>query len=210
MIARIDGTLEGMADGAALVRAGDLVYEVLVPAYDQMRLAASTGERISLHTLHYLEGQGQGSSFWPRLIGFASIEERTFFELFTTVKGIGNRKALRALQLPIATVAEAIANRDVATLQSLPEIGKKTAESIILELREKAGRFLGATTAIREAKPTDLQSSRVRTDAIAVLVQLGEVRPVAMTLVERALAADPSIDTADALVTAAFRLKELG
>lgn len=210
MIARIDGELEAMADGAALVRAGSLVYEVLVPAFDQMRLAASVGERVSFHTLHYLEGQGQGSSYWPRLIGFATPEERTFFELFTTVKGIGNRKALRALQLPIATVAEAIANRDLATLQSLPEIGKKTAESIVLELKDKAGRFLGATSTIREAKPTDAKSGRVVADAVAVLVQLGEQRPVAMTLVERAIAADPTLDSADALVTAAFRLKELG
>ena len=209
MIARIDGTLEGVVDGAALVRAGAIVYEVLVPAYDQMRLSASVGEEVALHTLHYLEGQGQGSSYWPRLIGFATPEERTFFELFTTVKGIGNRKALRALQLPIATVAEAIANRDVATLQSLPEIGKKTAEAIILELKDKANRFLGATM-IAEAKPSSPAASRLRTDAIAVLVQLGESRPVAATLVERALAVDPLIDSADALVTAAFRLKELG
>lgn len=209
MIARIDGTLEGVVDGAALVRAGAIVYEVLVPAYDQMRLSASVGEEVALHTLHYLEGQGQGSSYWPRLIGFATPEERTFFELFTTVKGIGNRKALRALQLPIATVAEAIANRDVATLQSLPEIGKKTAEAIILELKDKANRFLGATM-IAEAKPASPAAGRLRTDAIAVLVQLGESRPVAATLVERALAVDPLIDSADALVTAAFRLKELG
>lgn len=213
MIARIDGQLEAVADGAAMVRAGALVYEVLVPAFDQMRLAASVGEPVSFHTLHYLEGQGQGSSFWPRLIGFASPEDRTFFELFTTVKGIGNRKALRALQLPIATVAEAIANRDLATLQSLPEIGKKTAESIVLELKDKANRFLGATS-ITEPKPSDRaaasKSGRVRADAVAVLVQLGEARPVALTLVERALTADPTIDSADALVTAAFRLKELG
>jgi Holliday junction DNA helicase RuvA len=217
VIARIDGELVAVESGAAHVRVGAVVYEVLVPACDQMRLAASIGEPISFHTLHYLEGQGQGASYWPRLIGFASPEERGFFELFTTVKGIGNKKALRALQLPIATVAEAIANRDVATLQSLPEIGKKTAESIILELKEKAGRFLGATAVerrLREAKPGDsaaaAKSGRVLADALAVLVQLGESRPVAMALVERAITADPSIDTADALVTAAFRLKELG
>jgi Holliday junction DNA helicase RuvA len=209
VIARIDGQLEGISDGAALVRAGAIVYEVLVPAYDQMRLAASIGEAISLHTLHYLEGQGQGSSFWPRLIGFATPEERTFFELFTTVKGIGNRKALRALQLPVATVAEAIANRDIATLQSLPEIGKKTAESIVLELKDKASRFLGASM-MAEAKPMDPKVGRLRTDAIAVLIQLGESRPVALNLVERVLTADPTILSADEVVTAAFRLKDLG
>ncbi|MDZ4756375.1 MAG: Holliday junction branch migration protein RuvA [Phycisphaerae bacterium] len=208
MIARIDGELEGMSSGAALVRVGAIVYEVLVPAFDQMRLAASVGEAVSFHTLHYLEGQGQGSSFWPRLIGFSTPAERAFFEMFTTVKGIGNKKALRSLQLPIATVAEAIANRDVATLQSLPEIGRKTAEAIILELKEKANRFLGSM-AISEGKPVDRPTSRLRTDAISVLVQLGEPRPFALVLVERALTADPAIDSANDLVTASLRLKDL-
>ncbi len=52
---------------------------------------------ITLTTFQYLESQGQGSSVIPRLVGFQSTAEREFFELFTTVKGIGNRRALRAM-----------------------------------------------------------------------------------------------------------------
>jgi Holliday junction DNA helicase RuvA len=209
MIASLEGELDGVRDGAALLRSGDVTYEILVPAFDQMRLAASTGERMRFHTLHYLESQGQGASFWPRLIGFASADERTFFELFTTVKGIGNRKALRALQLPVSTVAQAIAERDVATLQSLPEIGKKTAEAIVLELRDKMNRFLGSTE-LREPKPAGGPAAALLADAIAVLVQLGEPRPMARQLAERAVSVDRTLDSADAVVTAALRLKELG
>lgn len=142
MITQIEGTLTGLHDGAAHLRVGDLTYEVLVPAADTMVLAASLGQRMTFHTLHYLEGQGQGSSFWPRLIGFRTVRDREFFELFTTVKGIGNRRALRALQLPFARVAEAIALRDLATLQSLPEVGRRTAEAICVELKGKVDAYV--------------------------------------------------------------------
>ncbi len=142
MITQISGTLVAIVDGAAHVQAGDLVYEVLVPAADSMALAASLGKVVRFHTLHYLEGQGQGSSFWPRLVGFQTTDDRDFFELFTTVKGIGNRKALRALQMPFGRIAEAIAARDHALLQTLPEIGKRTAETICVELKGKIDRFV--------------------------------------------------------------------
>lgn len=142
MICRIQGQLVAVRDGTAELRVGNLTYEVLVPAADSMLLATRVGEEVEFHTLHYLEGQGQGSSFWPRLIGFRSPMDRDFFELFTTVKGIGNRRALRALQLPFGRVAEAIAMRDHGTLQSLPEIGRRTAEAICVELKGKVDRFV--------------------------------------------------------------------
>jgi Holliday junction DNA helicase RuvA len=208
MISRVDGTLESVADGRALVRQGQTVLEVLVPACDEMRLAAEVGSEVSFHTLHYLESQGQGASYWPRLIGFATPDDRAFFDLFTSVKGIGNRKALRSLQLPIGTIAEAIANRDLGLLVTLPEIGRKTAETIVVELKEKVGRFLGSTM-LREPK-AETGGGRLLVEAIAVLVQLGENRPVARQLVDRALAADPTLATADEVVTAALRLRELG
>ncbi|MEY4827026.1 MAG: Holliday junction ATP-dependent helicase RuvA, partial [Planctomycetota bacterium] len=135
MIASIEGELLSAEDGVALLQVGALAYEVLVPAADVTALAGQRGATVRFVTLHYLEGQGQGSSFWPRLIGFRSAEDRDFFELFTTVKGIGNRKALRALQRPFAEVAAAIARRDEKALTGLPEIGKKMAETIVVELK---------------------------------------------------------------------------
>lgn len=208
MISRIDGTLESVADGRALVRQGQTVLEVLIPACDEMRLAGQVGEEVAFHTLHYLESQGQGASYWPRLIGFSTPEDRAFFDLFTSVKGIGNRKALRSLQLPIGTIAEAIANRDLGLLVTLPEIGRKTAESIVVELKEKVGRFVGSTM-LSEPK-AETGGGRLLVEAVAVLVQLGENRPVARQLVDRAVAADPTLATADEVVTAALRLRELG
>ena len=205
MISRIAGELLSTSRSSVELACGDMVHELLVPAIDTQRLATMIGERVTFHTLFYLEGQGQGTSFVPRLIGFASQQDRAFFELFTTVKGLGNRKALRALQLPFADVAGAIASRDTDVLVALPEIGKRTAESIIAELSGKVDQFIEIKSAGLGSSPTN----PIASDAVAVLVQLGESRLQARQLVDRALAADPSIDSPDALVAAAFRLKEL-
>lgn len=220
MITQLSGTLVAIEDGAAHVRCGELTYEVLVPAADGMALAARIGQDVRFHTLHYLEGQGQGSSFWPRLVGFQNPADRAFFELFTTVKGIGNRKALRALQLPFDQVAEAIAARDHALLQSLPEIGKRTAEAICVELKGKVDPFvrgLGAAPAGSRAG-AGAQAARgpitaeakllaAARDAVEVLVLLGHAKPVARDLVERVMAREelPADATPEAIVERALR-----
>ncbi|MCP3905098.1 MAG: hypothetical protein GY715_15850 [Planctomycetes bacterium] len=206
MISRIEGELVAVADGRAHVRDGALTYELHVPAADEQRLAAVVGETTAFHTLHYFEGQGQGSSFIPRLIGFTTESDRSFFELFTTVKGMGNRKALRALALPFADVAEAIADRDLDVLKSLPEIGKRTAETIVVELHGKVDRFVELKPAVTGRTP--VAGSGFARDAIVMLTQLGESSLGARRLVDRALTVDPAIDSAETLVAAAFRLKD--
>ena len=145
----------------------------------------------------------------PRLIGFGSTEERAFFELLTTVKGLGMRKALRALRLPYQAVARAIAAEDLEVLTSLPEIGRRTAQTIVAELGGKVDRFL-------ELKPDESAETAesgqpiIVRDAVAVLVQLGESKPQARLLIEQVLADDPNVSSADDLVSAAYRVKETG
>ncbi|MSR18342.1 MAG: hypothetical protein EXS00_04080 [Phycisphaerales bacterium] len=236
MISRIEGTLERVSDGGAHVRCGGIVYEVLIPAADERRLLGRQGEQVGFETLHYLESHGQGSSFWPRLIGFTTTKDREFFELFTTVKGIGVRKALRALQVPFHRVAEAIVARDTAMLVSLPEIGRRTAEAIIVELKEKASPFVRAHELNAEAdastaadrpkgkksapipapatssdRPTANQAAprgyTLVADAVAVLVQLGENRAAAMDLVERALESNSDLSESNTLVAAALQVR---
>jgi Holliday junction DNA helicase RuvA len=212
VISRIDGILESIDGGRAELRSGDIVYAILVPGVDQQRLARRVGEPITLHTLHYLETSNQGASFTPRLIGFSSASDRAFFELFTTVKGVGNRKAVRALQLPFSTIAEAIAKKDVDLLKSLPEIGKRTAETIVAELAGKVDPFLGAGPVEEGAGRPVGRTPKSRTiadEAVAVLVTLGEPKLQSMQLVQRALDVDPQIATSEALIAAVFRLKSL-
>jgi Holliday junction DNA helicase RuvA len=209
MISRIEGDLLSVGDGEVELRCGELTYVVSVPAANAERLASMVGQRVEFHALHYLESQGQGASFTPRLIGFESADERAFFELLTKVKGLGMRKALRALCLPYRAVAEAIANRDLDTLISLPEIGRRTAQTIVAELHGRVDRFV-------EIKPDDAAAAgepgepAVVRDALAALTQLGESRQQARQLIQQALAADPTLASADALLAAAYRVKEHG
>lgn len=181
MICRLTGKLESVDGLAAVlepVGQPALAYEVLLPAFLAERLRDRAGQTLTLITLHYLEGQSQGSSFEPRLIGFSTPRERAFFELFTTVKGIGNRKALRALAVEPASVAAAIVAKDAKALTKLPEIGKRLADTIIAELTGKVDAYLGdadpsAFQSSVEAKPIVQRPPAVE-EAIAVLIALGE------------------------------------
>jgi Holliday junction DNA helicase RuvA len=179
-----------------------LTYELLVPASDIPDLLGKIGNSLEFYTLHYLEGQSQGSSFLPRLIGFSSERDRSFFELFTTVKGIGNRKALRALVRPFSEIANAISNKDVHALTSMPEIGKRSAETIIAELHGKVDGFVCDISSTIEVTMPSFSE-----DAVLMLVQLGETKRDAKRLVQLAFDTNPEINSADQLVQTSFQIK---
>src|SRR5512132_938779 len=110
MIHALAGQLLDVHDdpAAAHLQAGAMVFEILVPAADVESLRAQIGSEITFHTIFYLEGSAGGGNLDPRLIGFQSAEDKQFFELFTTVKGIGPKTALRALSVPAGEIAQAI------------------------------------------------------------------------------------------------------
>ncbi len=242
MIARIAGYLDAVEGGMALVRmpvgdgavAGEsgcaFTYEVLLPAFAAARLSRNIGQRIMLHTLYYLEGQNQGASMLPRLVGFLTIEDRQFYELFTTCKGIGHRKALRAMTLSTDVIAAAIADRDLDLLQSLPEIGRRTAETIVATLRGKVDRFVatatyptpqrnGAAAGSEAEVDAALASgpagqSNVAREALKVLLQLGETRADAVRWIDQALVAaeDGGQDrpkSAEELIARVYQIKSM-
>jgi Holliday junction DNA helicase RuvA len=206
MISRIVGTLESIEGLEAIISpAGSgLSYQVLIPVYLAERLRPQIGRSVTLFTLEYLEGQGQGSSYIPRLVGFASAQERRFFDLLTSVDGFGNRKALRALAQEPASIARAIAGADAAWLSQLPEIGKKTAEKVILELKSKVQPFLTAD----EIRGLDAAAAVTVTgpaeEAIAALIALGETRPDAERRVRTAILKNAGLSTADQILAAAY------
>jgi holliday junction DNA helicase RuvA len=202
VITRIRGELAELTERTALVHVEAITYELLIPAANVPELLGKIGQSIEFFTLYYFEGQSQGSSFLPRLIGFSSERDRAFFELFTTVKGIGNRKALRALVRPFAETAAAIANRNAKALTEMPEIGKRSAETIIAELHGKVDLFVGEIASTIEVTMPSFSE-----DAIAMLVQLGETKRDANRLVKLAFNTDPDIETADQLVQTSFQLK---
>jgi Holliday junction DNA helicase RuvA len=211
MISRIRGRLLAVDEqhAAQIEPAGSpFVYEVLLPAYLADRLKASVGKEVSLTTLEYLEGQGQGTSFIPRLIGFAAELDRRFFDAFTTVKGIGNKKALRAMAVEPAAIARAIMARDTKALVDLPEIGKRMAETIIAELHGKVDVFLSTGEADQlnraaEVKPLS-RGTPAEQEAVEALIALGEQRPEAERKVSRVSARLGPKASTDELVAGVF------
>ena len=88
-----------------------------------------------------------------RLVGFANPRDREFFRLLTKVKGLGMRKALKALAREVGEIATAIARGNVDFLTDLPEIGKRTAEQIVTELRKKVDDFVTGEVAAARPRP---------------------------------------------------------
>ena len=93
MIAQMTGTLQSLDTKAntILLAVGDIWYEILVPAYAVTDLSPSLDHKITLSTLEYYEGNMQGSSFTPTIIGFPHPNDKAFFQRFISVKGIGIR-----------------------------------------------------------------------------------------------------------------------
>ena len=209
MITRIAGQLEEVGSSSAVVSLGGLWYEVMIAACDVGKLSGKLGREVVLYTIHIIEGDPSRGQVVPRLIGFQAQADREFFRTFTKVKGIGPKKALRALVRPIAEVAAAIENKDAKSLVALPEIGKRTAELIIAELHGKVGQFAGDYAADGPGEAVR-NISEPGIEAVAILVQLGERRADAMTLVERVLACDAEIDSPGEIVQHVYKLKAGG
>jgi holliday junction DNA helicase RuvA len=211
MIARIAGQIEDVTDSTVLIDLGSgLWYEVLVPAVDAQRLAHWPDRDVVLYTIHYVEGDPARGAQTPRLVGFLSQKDREFFRLLTKVKGLGVRKALRALAKDVGDIAAAIVRGDAEFLTDLPEIGKKTAETIIAELRKKVADFAAGGAAVAAAGAAEVGSlSEPAAQAVAILVQLGEKRADALAMVQRAVAAGGEQEAPEAIIQQVYRQRGL-
>lgn len=204
MISSVTGQLRRVDEDRVQVQVGPVWFELLVSAADVPLLQGSVGEETTFHTIFYLEGDAGGGNIEPRLVGFLRPEDRTFFQLFITVKGIGPRKALRALVVPVGEIAQAIESKDTRFLSGLKGVGKRTAELMIAELSGKVATFTAA------AAPRAVVSERTGEDeaAIAVLTgpQMGLRRAEAEALLHRVKQASPDARSADQLVPLMLRL----
>src|SRR6266516_1866963 len=144
MIASLTGELAHVDEDRIHLRVGPILYELLVPAADINRLKDDVGLEMTFHTWMYFQGDSNGGNIEPRLIGFLRREDKKFFEKFITVKGIGPKKALKALALPVGEIAQAIESKNTRFLIELPEIGKRMAEQIVAELAGKVAEFATA------------------------------------------------------------------
>jgi Holliday junction DNA helicase RuvA len=179
MITRITGVLSRVLEEEVRLQVGALEYQVLVPEFVRRTLQTSVGKEVTLHTLHYLDGNPMQGRVVPRLLGFLSEVELDFFELFCTVDKVGTRKALKALVRPIKEVADAIGRQDSRWLTTLPGVGGPTAEKIIATLKRKVTRFAVLPAASGDGSgeggpaPTAVVEGDVLEDAYQALLSIG-------------------------------------
>jgi Holliday junction DNA helicase RuvA len=205
MIAGIEGKLVKLDTESALVQVGAVVYEVMLPGYCVNSLSGLIGSDVVLCTMEYYEGSLGGGNLTPRMIGFLSEAEREFFSTFITVKGMGVRKSLRALSIPIADIAAAIEAGDEKMLMTLPGVGRRTGQQIIAELKGKLQAFAFGAEPARAAQA---QFKPYQAEALEILIAWGEKRNEAMELIELASQRHPDVQTAEALVPLVYRLKQ--
>ncbi len=205
MIARIEGKLIKLDSDTALVQVGDIAYEVMLPGYCVTALGQSIGSDIVLCTMQYYEGSPGGGNLIPRMVGFLTNGEREFFTRFVQVKGIGIKKGLKALNMPIATIASAIEDGDTKMLLAMPSVGKRLAEHIVAELKGKmqAFAFSGGSEKKEQAVYKPFQA-----EALEILIAWGEKRNEALELIELACSKHPEVKTAEELVPIVYRLKQ--
>ncbi|MCB9850031.1 MAG: hypothetical protein H6817_04935 [Phycisphaerales bacterium] len=204
MIVRLTGTLLEVVDDSVVVERDGVAREVLVPGYAVGELAASRGREITLHTLEFIEAAPTGGNLTPRFVGFLHADDRLFFKRFISVKGIGARKALKALAEPMRRIAGWIQAGDTKSLATLPGIGKRAAEIIVAELKGKVADW--ATGGDSQPVETATFTSGQR-DALEVLLALGEARADAERWLERAAQLHPDLGEPEQWVKATYRIK---
>lgn len=205
MIVRLTGTIADVHEDHVVIERDGIAREVLVPQYAVGELAACRGREITLHTLEYLEGNQASGNLVPRLLGFVYPDDKRFFTQFVSVKGIGLRKALKALAEPVATIATWIRDGDAKALTRLPGIGSRAAQLIVAELNGKINDFaLGADVASADELAGLTQEQK---DALDVLVAWGDSRSEAERWIQRAAQLHPDLDSPDEWVRVAYRIK---
>jgi holliday junction DNA helicase RuvA len=182
MISLLRGIVRSRSPYSLVIEAGGVGYEVLCTqeAYD--RSPAESGEY----------------EVWTRLIvredsmtlfGFASIRERALFDLLVAISGIGPKTAIAILSSVGETdLREAIRSSDVHRLIGIPGIGRKTAERLIVELRDKLLK-----EELYAAPSTD--GSKVRNDALQALLALGYQRNAAEKAIRDVVRDQPEMAT---------------
>jgi Holliday junction DNA helicase RuvA len=141
-------------------------------------------------------------------VGFAEAIDKEFFSLYTSVSGLGIKKALKSLTMPINEIARAIETEDVSTLKKLPGIGGRLAEKIIAALKGKTARFALAKESKALARP------EVRPDyaeeVMAILLQLQYKKSEAQAMLERALSTGKRFKSSEDLLQQMFSQSKSG
>ncbi len=163
MIAYLKGVVYLKAPNRLILDVNDVGYglEISTQTYEEL---PEEGEEISLLVHHHITDNDQ------RLFGFLTENEKELFELLITVKGVGPKLGLTILSgMPAEEITGAIVQQDRSALSQITGIGKKTADRMILELKDKMSEMVDATY----SASTSSVSGNLKEEAISALESLG-------------------------------------
>ncbi|HLG17181.1 MAG TPA: Holliday junction branch migration protein RuvA [Blastocatellia bacterium] len=184
MIAQLSGKLIQKQPNTIIIDVGGVGYEVNIPLSTFYQLAdVGADVALRIHT-HVREDVIQ-------LFGFWTGPEKELFLKLTSVSGIGPRLAITMLSgMPAPELITAIRTNDLGRLTSIPGVGRKTAERVVVELRDKVAAIIPEEAEVGVAAAAGAGAAvgaAVRDDTVSALIALGYPRPVAERAVEGAL-----------------------
>ena len=199
MIAYIRGTLAEKEPARAVVEAAGVGYELLIPLSTYDRLPATGGD-VKLLAFHCVREDDEA------LFGFATPAEREMFAKLTDVSGVGPKLALAVLSGgSVGEISLAIASGNAKRIATIKGVGKKTAEKICLELKDKVNA-LAALSETQRAGGKDAAAPVLR-DAILALAALGFGEETANKMVGDVIARNPDAKDTETVVRLALARK---
>jgi holliday junction DNA helicase RuvA len=200
MIGKLRGRIDSVGPDWAMLDVGGVVYFVSCSSKTLAALPAA-GEAAELHTEMLVSQES------IRLVGFAAPLEKEWFKLLQTVQGVGARVALAILSvLSPSDLASAIALQDKAMIGRANGVGKKLAERIVLELKDKAPAYTAADIGLGQvAAELSAPKSSAVTDAVSALVNLGYGQTQAAVAVAAALKKGGDDQTPEKLIRLALK-----
>lgn len=202
MIAFLRGTLAESFPHQAIVDVGGVGYAANIPLTTFDRLPQQGGQ-VRLLTHHHVTEREH------TLFGFFTEDERDLFRLLIDrVSGIGPKMALSVLSgMPVPAFKEAVIRNDIAALAKIKGVGKKTAERIVLELKDKVG-VVDAWQAAQVARGAHDPKQEAVSDAVLGLIALGYKQTEAQKTVNELVKTAPEPVRADKLIREALRLMQ--
>jgi len=197
MIDYVSGKLVSKKPTEAVIDVGGIGYKCLIPTSTFEKLPAKA-QPVALLTHHYVREDA------ITLFGFGTDEERSVFNMMLAVSGVGPKLALAALSaLRPSEIRDQIIAGDSGMLTRIPGVGKKTAERLILELRDRFEKSsLGNDDSVAS---TSGSNTSYRTDGMAALEALGLSRSAAEKAVIAVIRKHPEINSAEELIRLALR-----
>ena len=195
MIVYLNGILAEKSPAGVIVECGGVGYEALIPLSTFDRLPA-TGDKVKIFTYHAVREDDE------ILFGFATPEERDMFTQVTSVSGVGPKTALAVLSgFTIGDLQLAISQGDAKRIATVKGVGKKTAERIVVELKDKVNPI--EALANSSAASSGTQRTMLR-DAMLALSALGFTEDKARKMVSDVLEADPKIADTETVIKRAL------